>query len=96
MLVTDDPERDWPPVRDAERYRMRVYSRFSEEAGRGGKALFTLRMFNPNIDALAHMFRSDNCFPSLGDSGAHVSQVMDAGWATFMLCAPISWARLAR
>ncbi|MGD9753147.1 MAG: LLM class flavin-dependent oxidoreductase [Acidimicrobiia bacterium] len=40
VLVTDDPERDWPPVREAERYRMRVYSRFSEEAGRGGKALF--------------------------------------------------------
>lgn len=50
-----------------------------------GKALFTLRMFNPNIDALAHMFRSDHCFPSLGDAGAHVSQVMDAGWATFIL-----------
>jgi alkanesulfonate monooxygenase SsuD/methylene tetrahydromethanopterin reductase-like flavin-dependent oxidoreductase (luciferase family) len=27
-LVTDDVERDWPPVRDAERYRMRVYARF--------------------------------------------------------------------
>jgi N-acyl-D-aspartate/D-glutamate deacylase len=31
------------------------------------------------------MFRSRHCFPSLGDAGAHVSQVMDAGWATFML-----------
>ncbi len=50
-----------------------------------GKALFTLRMFNPEIDALAHMFQSPHCFPSLGDAGAHVSQVMDAGWATFML-----------
>ena len=50
-----------------------------------GKALFTLRMFNPNLDALAHMFRSPNCFPSLGDAGAHVTQVMDAGWATFIL-----------
>jgi alkanesulfonate monooxygenase SsuD/methylene tetrahydromethanopterin reductase-like flavin-dependent oxidoreductase (luciferase family) len=27
-LVTDDIERDWPAVRDAERYRMRVYGRF--------------------------------------------------------------------
>jgi alkanesulfonate monooxygenase SsuD/methylene tetrahydromethanopterin reductase-like flavin-dependent oxidoreductase (luciferase family) len=27
-LVTDDLERDWPPIRDAERYRMRVYGRF--------------------------------------------------------------------
>ena len=24
-------------------------------------------------------------FPSLGDAGAHVSQIMDAGWATFVL-----------
>ncbi|MBL8673853.1 MAG: amidohydrolase family protein, partial [Rhodospirillales bacterium] len=60
-----------------------TFLRLSRETG--GRALFTLRMFNPDIDALAHMFRSDRCFPSLGDAGAHVSQVMDAGWATFML-----------
>ena len=40
VLVTDDPERDWPPLREAERYRMRVYGRFAEEAGQGGKAVF--------------------------------------------------------
>lgn len=40
VLVTDDPERDWPPLREAERYRMRVYSRFAEEAGQGGRAVF--------------------------------------------------------
>jgi alkanesulfonate monooxygenase SsuD/methylene tetrahydromethanopterin reductase-like flavin-dependent oxidoreductase (luciferase family) len=40
VLVTDDPERDWPPVREAERYRMRVYGRFAEEAGQGGRAAF--------------------------------------------------------
>jgi alkanesulfonate monooxygenase SsuD/methylene tetrahydromethanopterin reductase-like flavin-dependent oxidoreductase (luciferase family) len=34
-FVTDDPERDWPPVRAAERYRMQVYGRFFAEAGRG-------------------------------------------------------------
>lgn len=34
-LVTDDPERDWPPVRAAERYRMQLYSRFFAESGRG-------------------------------------------------------------
>jgi N-acyl-D-aspartate/D-glutamate deacylase len=50
-----------------------------------GKALFTLRMFNSDLSALGHMFRSDRCFPSLGDAGAHVTQVMDAGWATFVL-----------
>src|SRR5215207_7566218 len=40
VLVTEDPERDWPPVREAERYRMRVYGRFAEEAALGGRAMF--------------------------------------------------------
>jgi alkanesulfonate monooxygenase SsuD/methylene tetrahydromethanopterin reductase-like flavin-dependent oxidoreductase (luciferase family) len=40
VFVTDDPERDWPPLRDAERYRMRVYGRFAAEAGQGGRAVF--------------------------------------------------------
>lgn len=31
MLVTDDPERDWPIVRDAERYKMKVYEGFFAE-----------------------------------------------------------------
>jgi alkanesulfonate monooxygenase SsuD/methylene tetrahydromethanopterin reductase-like flavin-dependent oxidoreductase (luciferase family) len=31
VLVTDDPERDWPQIRDAERYRMAVYDRFTAE-----------------------------------------------------------------
>ncbi len=38
-LVTDDKERDWPPVREAERYRMRLYNRFfaeSKQQGLGG------------------------------------------------------------
>ncbi len=33
-LVTDDPQRDWPAVRAAERYRGELYSRFFAEAGR--------------------------------------------------------------
>jgi alkanesulfonate monooxygenase SsuD/methylene tetrahydromethanopterin reductase-like flavin-dependent oxidoreductase (luciferase family) len=39
-LVTDDPERDWPAVRQAERYRMSTYAKFQQdlggEAGAGG------------------------------------------------------------
>jgi alkanesulfonate monooxygenase SsuD/methylene tetrahydromethanopterin reductase-like flavin-dependent oxidoreductase (luciferase family) len=31
LLVTDDPERDWPPIREAERYKMSVYERFFAE-----------------------------------------------------------------
>jgi alkanesulfonate monooxygenase SsuD/methylene tetrahydromethanopterin reductase-like flavin-dependent oxidoreductase (luciferase family) len=37
VFVTDDRERDWPPLRDAERYRMSVYARFFEEAGLTGR-----------------------------------------------------------
>jgi N-acyl-D-amino-acid deacylase len=67
-----------------------TFLRMSRETN--GKALFTLRLFNPTLEALKHMFRSEHCFPSLGDAGAHVTQVMDAGWATFMLS---HWVREA-
>lgn len=50
-----------------------------------GMALFTLRMFNPDMDALAQFIASPNVLPGLGDAGAHVTQVMDAGWASFVL-----------
>ena len=42
-------------------------------------------MFNRNLKALADLFRNENIFPSLGDAGAHVSQIMDAGWTSFIL-----------
>jgi len=35
-FVTDDPEREWPAVRAAEKYRGQLYSRFFAEAGRHG------------------------------------------------------------
>ncbi len=35
VFVTDDPERDLPPVKDAERYRMKLYQKFFEESGEG-------------------------------------------------------------
>ncbi len=35
-LVTDNPERDWQPVRMAERRRMEVYNRFRAESGGHG------------------------------------------------------------
>ncbi|MFT7219930.1 MAG: N-acyl-D-amino-acid deacylase [Candidatus Azotimanducaceae bacterium] len=50
-----------------------------------GKGLFTLRFFNQNMDALAKAITSEFCLPSLGDAGAHVSQIMDSGWATFVM-----------
>jgi N-acyl-D-aspartate/D-glutamate deacylase len=55
-----------------------------------GKALFTVRFFNQNSDALAELISTDWCMPGLGDAGAHVGQIMDAGWATFVMS---HWAR---
>ena len=52
---------------------------------RSSGLIFTLRMFNADMNGLAHMFASPNSPPSLGDAGAHVSQIMDAGWASFVL-----------
>ncbi len=41
--------------------------------------------FNQNIEAVAKAISSEFCLPSLGDAGAHVSQIMDSGWATFVM-----------
>ena len=60
-----------------------TFIRLSRETG--GRALFTLRFFNQNMDALAEAISSEFCLPSLGDAGAHVSQIMDSGWATFVM-----------
>jgi N-acyl-D-amino-acid deacylase len=60
-----------------------TFIRLSSETD--GKALFTLRFFNQNIESLAKTISSDFCLPSLGDAGAHVSQIMDSGWATFVM-----------
>jgi N-acyl-D-amino-acid deacylase len=50
-----------------------------------GKTFFTMRHFNQNLDALAKALSSDFCLPGLGDAGAHVRQVMDSGWTTFVM-----------
>ena len=55
-----------------------------------GRALFVVRMFNRNMDALAKLLSTDFCLPGLGDAGAHVGQIMDSGWGTFVLS---HWAR---
>ncbi|MDH3645128.1 MAG: amidohydrolase family protein, partial [Gammaproteobacteria bacterium] len=65
-----------------------TFLRISRESE--GKALFTVRFFNQNTDALAALISTDWCMPGLGDAGAHVGQIMDAGWATFVMS---HWAR---
>jgi N-acyl-D-aspartate/D-glutamate deacylase len=60
-----------------------TFLRLSSESN--GKGFFNFRMFNKNLEELGDLFKSENIFPSLGDAGAHVSQIMDAGWASFTL-----------
>ena len=60
-----------------------TFLRLSDETD--GKALFNLRMFNQSLKELGDLFKSEHIFPSLGDAGAHVSQIMDAGWPSFVL-----------
>lgn len=50
-----------------------------------GKALFVMRLFNPNLKAVADLISKGEVFPGLGDAGAHVGQVMDSGWCSFVL-----------
>ena len=51
-----------------------------------GKALFNWHMFQKNMTELKDLLtKSSHIYPSLGDAGAHVSQIMDAGWASFIL-----------
>ena len=49
-----------------------------------GRALFNHVGENQNMSALRDLF-DGGVFPGVGDAGAHVGMVMDAGWATFVL-----------
>ena len=50
-----------------------------------GRGLFNWRMFSTNLKEQGDLFSSENLIPGLGDVGAHVSQIMDGGWASFIL-----------
>ena len=50
-----------------------------------GRAQFHMRGFNVNLDKLEKLITTDWAMPGLGDAGAHVSQMCDSGWSTFVL-----------
>ncbi len=50
-----------------------------------GRALFHMRGFNVDLGALEQLITTEWAMPGLGDAGAHVSQMIDSGWATFIL-----------
>ena len=50
-----------------------------------GEALFHVRFFNTDLEALKGFLALDWMLPGIGDAGAHVSQIMDSGWTSFLL-----------
>ena len=60
-----------------------LFLRLSRETD--GQALFSHRMFAKDMTEVGDLLLSPKVYPGLGDAGAHVSQVMDADWATFLL-----------
>ena len=50
-----------------------------------GAAVFHRPFFNTRFDAVETLMQRDWVVPGLGDAGAHVSQIMDAGWPSFLL-----------
>jgi N-acyl-D-aspartate/D-glutamate deacylase len=86
---TGGPDDSLQALADATGERpVETYIRLLRESN--GAALFTVRFFNRSIDALEDVLTSDWVLPGLGDAGAHVGQIMDAGWTTFVLR---YWAR---
>ncbi len=50
-----------------------------------GVGLFHLRFFNQDLEALPGFLKTGWVLPGLGDAGAHVGQIMDTGWPSFLL-----------
>ena len=50
-----------------------------------GEAFFHVRFFNTDLEHLESFLKQEYILPGLGDAGAHVSQIMDSGWTSFML-----------
>lgn len=75
-------------AKTANEHWLETFLRLSEESD--GRILFNVIEENQNLPALRDMFDGERVLPGLGDAGAHVSMVMDAGWATFVLA---HWVR---
>jgi N-acyl-D-aspartate/D-glutamate deacylase len=50
-----------------------------------GKTMFYEPFANKMTDVMEMHLSSDWCLPGLGDTGAHLSGIIDAGWTTYML-----------
>ena len=50
-----------------------------------GEGLFHVRFVNEDLRVLPRFLGSDWVVPGVGDAGAHVSLIMDAGWTSFFI-----------
>ena len=67
----------------ANEHPVETWLRITDESN--GRALFHMRGFNINLDSLEELITTEWAMPGLGDAGAHVSQMIDSGWSTFIL-----------
>ena len=50
-----------------------------------GEGLYHIRFVNEDLEVLPDFMRADWVVPGVGDAGAHVGVIMDAGWTSFLL-----------
>jgi N-acyl-D-aspartate/D-glutamate deacylase len=50
-----------------------------------GKGFFHVRFVNEDLTVLPNYMGADWVVPGVGDAGAHVSMIMDAGWTSFFI-----------
>ena len=67
----------------ANEHPVETWLRITDESN--GRALFHMRGFNITLDSLEELITTEWAMPGLGDAGAHVSQMIDSGWSTFIL-----------
>ena len=68
---------------EADEHPVETFLRYLDRTD--GAGLFHQPAFNRDFDEIERLLQSDWCCPGLGDSGAHVAQMMDGGWASFFL-----------
>ncbi len=54
-------------------------------AASGGMSKFYAPFANKSSEVMDYHMASDWCLPGLGDTGAHLSVIIDAGWTSYML-----------
>ncbi|MYA16412.1 MAG: amidohydrolase family protein [Gammaproteobacteria bacterium] len=81
---TQDLSDNLPAMAEAAgEHPVETWLRLTDETN--GRALFHMRGFNVNLEHLEKLITTDWAMPGLGDAGAHVSQMIDSGWSTFIL-----------